>query len=829
MANLLLETLQDIATKHLRDRQILVWYDEGGTLANVMPKAVPKRYNFIQFTGSYLTIRTRIEEEDPEFKKKWFIYVPEKAQEPSWIQDYELFGSRVNLNLERILVENFSLTSNRKLKELLADHRGRALATNWEETMKETMSPITQEQIESGLLAIAFNLGPNFSIGRAILEYVAHPDIYEKELSKLGLQKVFVDDIQREMGLKLPTASKVSPESLAAALLFSELVVNSKGLGAQEFQKLLPDEDSRQKWANLTNEWLKHSDLRDGFIRWSRQLEKKYDVKSKLSGIESLLNVMSFAVVDEVLIQELCTRVAEGVEAFSKHVKIIEHVAEARSRSIWTKEKKFNIWDIIGTAAHLFSRCQSAIGFLKERTVDFNEYLDRYVANDGWWTIDRSYRHLASSDKRLDERISRLFIKPASTIYGEWLRTIGVKFAESASKLSKWTAAGTIQQQNFWKEFIGNRDEPVAILLEDALRYELARALAQRISEEGYEVQIRTLLASLPSITEIGMAALLPRDDETLALDVNKGKVKVSLNGTVPVTERKDRKAWLQKSLGPELKLFELDDVLKMPTQTLSALREAKRIVVMDRDIDSAGTYLVDISIGLFEDLVSRVTEAVSKLHKAGIKRVIVTTDHGFLLFPKDFQPDTTSGIKPQSDIARSRRYAVGKVPKISTNITFPLESIGLSGDGTATFPRGLTCLTAPGEIGQFLHGGISLQEICVATLISTKEVPIEERKIEVTAEIPEKITTAIFLIPIKPSPTLNKYMPREVRVEVYAEEEKICESDVINLSNKVVKARLVLSKIPQKADIRLIDQETKEVLSQKAVKVELAGYDERI
>jgi len=831
MANPLLKTIRDIATEHLRDRPILVWYDEGGTLVDVVPKSAPKRCNFIQFTGSYLAIRTRIEEEDPEFKKKWLIYIPEKAQEPSWIQDYELFGSRVDLTLERILVENFSLTSNRRLKELLSGHRGRALAANWEEVMKEAQPPITQEQIERGLLAIAFNLGPNYSVGRAILEYVTHPDIYGKELARLGLHQVFGESIQKEMGLKLPTTPRVPPESLAAALLFSELVVSSKGLGAQEFQELLPDQDNRPKWANLASEWLKHSDLRDGFIRWSQQLEEKYDVKSKFSGIERLLNVMSFASVDEVLVQELCARVTEGMEAFSKHIKTIERVAEVRRQSIWTEKMKVNVWDVIGTAAHLFSRCQSAMTSLKEMTNEHvKEYLDRYVVDEGWWTIDAFYRHLASYDEWMDERVSKLFIEPASTVYGEWLRSLGIKFAEAASKLSKWSVPSILTQQYFWKEIIGIEDEPVAILLEDALRYDLSKALAQRLSEEGYNVQLRTLLASLPSITEVGMASLLPRGDRSLTLEVQKGRVKVSLDGEIPLTERADRRKWLQTALGADVKTFELEEVLKAPIQTLRpSLKKAKRIVVMDRDIDSAGTYLVDISVGLFEDLVGRVAEAVSKLHKAGIEKVVVTTDHGFLLLPKAFQTDTIGGIKPQSDVARSRRYAVGKVPKIGVHLTFPIESLGLSGDGSATFPRGLTCLSAPGEIGQFLHGGISLQETCVAAIISTREVPVEERKVSVKAKIPDTITTAIFLIPLEPSLTLHKYLPREVRVEVYADKEKVSESDIITLSNKVVKARLVLSKFPPSVDVRVIDHETKEVLFRKPVKVQLAGYDENI
>lgn len=830
MATPLLKTIRDIATEHLRDRPILVWYDEGGTLADTVSKAAPRRCKFIQFTGSYLAIRTRIEEEDPEFKKKWFIYISEKAQEPSWIQDYELFGSRADLTLERILVENFSLTSNRRLKELLSGHRGQALAANWEEVMKEAQPPITQEQIERGLLAVAFNLGPNYSIGRAILEYVTHPDIYDKELTRLGLHQVFGESIQKEMGLsKLPTSPRVPAESLAAALLFSELVVNSKGLGAQELLELLPDEDNRPKWANLAAEWLKHSDLRDGFIRWSQQLEGKYDVQSKLSGLERLLNVMSFASVDEVLIQELCTRVAEGMEAFSKHIKTIERVAEARRRSIWAEKMKVNVWDVIGTAAHLFSNCQYATASLKEMIDgDIKEYLDSYVADEGWWTIDDRYRHLASYGEWVDERITKLFIEPASTVYGEWLRSLGIKFAEAASKLSTWSAPGILKQQNFWKEIVGIEDEPVAILLEDALRYDLSRALAQRLTEEGYKIQLRTLLASLPSITEVGMAALLPRGDRTLALEVHKGKVKMSLNAEIPLTERRDRLEWLQTALGADLKTFKLEEVIKEPIKTLrSALKESKRVVVMDRNIDSAGTYLIDISVSLFEDLVDRVTEAVSKLHKAGIEKVVVTTDHGFLLLPKGFQPDTLGGIKPQSDVARSRRYAIGKVPKVGVHLTFPIEFLGLSGDGSATFPRGLTCLSAPGEIGQFLHGGISLQETCVAAVISTREVPVEERKVIVKAEIPDMITTAIFLIPLEPSLTLHRYLPREIRVEVYSDNEKISESGIITLSNKVVKARLVLSKFPPSVDVRVIDHKTKEVLSRKTVKVQLAGYDE--
>ena len=56
----------------------------------------------------------------------------------------------------------------------------------------------------------------------------------------------------------------------------------------------------------------------------------------------------------------------------------------------------------------------------------------------------------------------------------------------------------------------------------------------------------------------------------------------------------------------------------------------------MDQEIDKLGTFISDITVTFFEVLVDKIASAVENLHNAGIKKVIIGTDHGFLLLPKE-------------------------------------------------------------------------------------------------------------------------------------------------------------------------------------------------
>jgi hypothetical protein len=825
MANLLQEKIKQIISEELRDRPILIWYDEDGSLSDVMLESIPPGINYIPYAGSYLAIRAKIEREDPEFQEKWLVYVPEKPLEPSWMRDYELFGKRVDMNLEKLLVEYFELESDLELKSLLTGERGRLLASKWDDVMRGVKIPLRKDQIINGLLSIAFNLGASFSLGRAVLEYVTFP-LPKQELLKLGLHDLFAKLIKSELGLNVKLESENFQEALASALLFSELVFYSQGLGEQKFSYLLPKKDKIETWARLAREWLEYSSLREGFLNWSNKLAKKYDLKSELQGIENLLNVMSFSVVDEILLEELMTRLSLEPEAYKKNLGLMQKIAKSREKSPWAIRGKINVWQIIGLSSQLYQLCEKAISLLQKNSHDVDFLVNNYIEGDGWWKIDSVYRKLYTYCADVEEDFWKTFLKPCFDIYAIWLRTITECFSNSSEKLKEWRIKGLLSQSEFWSKIVEKEDKPLAILMIDALRYELSKELERELVERGYDVEVTPMLSSLPSITEVGMASLLPHT--SLAVKIERGKLNVLIDKTIQISQRATRENLLKDKLGKKLLTLELSDIVKLSPQFLRDKIEGyDYILVMDRDIDIAGTYLLEVSPNLFQELIMKLYNAVDRLHKAGLKTVIISTDHGFLLLPKDYDVNVIEKIKPAEDVDKKRRYLIGRPPYDPSLISFNLNQIGLEGDGIAMFPRGLSCLSMPGQVPMFLHGGISLQENCIGVVIS--KTKIEIGKIRVEAEIPDEITTAVFLINLIPSITPDANKPRIVRVEVYSNGTKIAESDSIELQRETRRARLVLKEIRPEAEIRITDVDTFEILKSKKVRISIVGYAEEI
>ena len=828
----LVAAVQQVIKERLQDHPVLIWYDDGGTLADVVPRAVPDGVELVTFEGSYLAIRAHIEREDPTFQRRWLIYVPEQALDPSWLRDYELFGHRLDLTLERLLVERLGLKSNAQMRKLLAGPRGRALAANWDTAMAGLQPPIRQEQVVKGLLAVAFALGPGFSLGRAVLEYATYPDLYGQQLTRMGLARTFAQAVRSELGLsQLPGKTPVPAERLAAAVLFSELVVRSGGLGVQEFAALLPDEPKRPLWAKLADDWRENSRLRPGFLRWSQELEAKYSVRDKLAGLDALAKVKSFRAVDDVLMEELAIRVkAGGTQALVQQASTIRRLAEERIKTPWAETGPGAGWRAVAAAAQLIRDCQTATSALTGMyDASIEEYLARYTRDDGWWVLDEAYRTVAEAEGQVPPTIAGQFLEPAAAAYGEWLRKLGVHFAEAVSKASAWPAGEALWQGDFWDKLVMPKQVPTAILLLDALRYDLGTYLYRLLGEKGHRVQRHTMLTAVPSCTKLGMAALLPRQGKRLCVMVNDGDLRVSLNDQVPLTTKEQRKQWLQQVLGDGVCFFELDQVVSASPHSLKANIGGRHwTIVTSRDIDLAGTFLADVDASLLRSLVERVATGVTRLHEAGVERVVIGTDHGFLLLPKGFNVDFIEGPPASPDVARDRRYVLGKLPALPKFLSFPLEAVRLGGKGKVAFPRGLTCLSLQGGLGAFLHKGLTLQETVVMSLVSETAAPTVAQKVKVVAQLPTAITNAVFLIELTPEgpPTMFD-VSRLVKIEVYSADELVAESEPVTVYREPVKARVVLRQIPQNVALAVVDVETQEILARRTVPVQLAGYDE--
>src|SRR5262249_7143002 len=147
---------------------------------------------------------------------------------------------------------------------------------------------------------------------------------------------------------------------------------------------------------------------------------------------------------------------------------------------------------------------------------------------------------------------------------------------------------GLVRQRDFLEAQVKPKlDEgKVAYVWVDALRFEMARELC-RLLKEDFNLTIQPALGTIPTITEIGMAALLPKARESAkVVAVGGGKLGLEINGKI-IKDRKDRIAFLKENAGVPVFDCKLDDLLPKPNKKIKeGVQSAQLILVTSQEID---------------------------------------------------------------------------------------------------------------------------------------------------------------------------------------------------------------------------------------------------
>lgn len=804
---------------------IVVWYDNGGTLESHVEHATPKNVELIKYQGSYLKIRAKIEQEK-DFKKKRLIYVPEKAPDPSWLRDYEIFGNRLDMDLPTVLSQYFRLGIDRELRNILKPPNCRRLAKRWDEVLGDIETPLSPDALKKALLATIFEQPHEFDPKRAIFTYLKHHDTLSSTLEKYGLSKIFLEILREEYGYKPTTGEQtVNPKRLAATILLTELVFNTGGLAEKEFSDILPAKKERKFWASLVPQWASNEDFKENFIQWSQQLEKEYDVLTKVRGRPEIENVTSFKAVDEALLEEILTRIGnEGLKGIRKNATFIKTLAQKREQQIWSCSGLFPEWKPIILAMDLLQGIQESLTTLEEIS-DATSLVENYTKDNGWWRIDQLYRDLATIDAPIKPKVRQLFIDLPREQYQEWLRKLNNIFTIDIEKRQEWQIKGVINQRNFWQNFIHPHKEKIAVFLLDAFRYELQKRLIGELQKARIAIKHHLMLASLPSITEIAMSSLLP--SSIMNVSVIEGDLNVLLDGK-PVVTKSDRINWLKEKFADKVSVLDLKDLQRPIADLRKELAATRILVLMDREIDKAGSFITEELLGYFDKLLYRVKKAIETVAKLGYNKMILTTDHGFLFLPMPDKIDMLESIPSRPETIIGKRYAIGKPPIVSGALTLTNKALTYMSEGTRSiFPIGISWFPRPGPKEPFIHGGISLQECCIGVIECTPRKGVIGEKVGVKVTLPSVISSAIFVISLRPLMKQISDLPRSIVVELLEENKLLLRSDPIEIYDKEESLTLKLPRIPKEIKVKVKDSETEEVLFHKLVKVSLEGYDE--
>ena len=160
-----------------------------------------------------------------------------------------------------------------------------------------------------------------------------------------------------------------------------------------------------------------------------------------------------------------------------------------------------------------------------------------------------------------------------------------------------------------------------------------------------------------------------------------------------------------------------LDEVVNRDSTVLKhAVAQARLVIVHSQEIDMAGENGIGPTV--FESVLQKLRAAWRLLREAGVRRFVITADHGFLLLNEGMTVTQTHGRKVDPWRRHVFTTAATEYPG---EVRVALAELGYEGaggyvlfpDSTAVFDTGKRNLS-------FVHGGNSLQErvIPVLTLV---------------------------------------------------------------------------------------------------------------
>ncbi len=557
---------------------------------------------------------------------------------------------------------------------------------------------------------------------RALLEAESARDILfallapsDRQAQALKAQDTWVgearDLFKATLGLKIKTRAKAwatLADELWRFLLFSEFVFDlpqglSEALGGVPHA---PD-SARPLVTDLCERLRNDQRTRVTYIDRAEAIEQELNLRALCAGVTDLGTRDTFPFEER-------TFFAQAVAALQRDdPDAVRAIIQRHAHSVWIgKGESQAQWGLIEAAAHLVEACADYERQLPSHAQSQEKLVDFYLGS--LRETDRRQRELeqAVSDHLDSDPAIDAVIEQARARYrglAEQIQVVFTKHLEGAG----WPPAGRLANAEVFDALVAPRLQEsgrrVAYFLIDALRYELGVALQQQLADDA-TVELRPAFASLPSITPVGMASLLPGAGKGLAL-ARKDDSLVPMLGDVVVANVSQRMEVLRKKFGDRFAEMGLNDFVRSPRE----LPETVNLLVLRSvDIDSHLENNPETTLSLIYDTLKRIRVAIHKLAKAGFHDVVIATDHGFFLNAQAEAGDVCKK-PPGTWLTVHDRCLLGDGAPDSHNFVVSADKVGVRGDfNQVAGPRSM----APYKSGLlYFHGGASLPELVVPVL----------------------------------------------------------------------------------------------------------------
>ena len=715
------EKIKQVLTSMVEQNRYVFWYDEGGQMKDIATSLDVPGINVLEMEGNAFSIKYQMQKgEQPETGYVIYSTEPMPEDEQNWLLDYQEEGALFSADMSSLYAAECGIAM--ELKEKVVDkHLAFFKKADNRNKLAAKLSPgMDSAEIEKQMLAVVCKSNATCEAFTYALITEANNEetTMQADLKAYHLEDFYWQQAETYFGYHAGRNIK----DLIIVLFKNDMQSHLTGKAA----------DKTGNEQALTNEalifmrdWRDSRTYGDLYTEWANRLEDELGIKDEVCeySMQQLLGVETFPCIDKVIAGYLLTEVINATITTEQ----MEAIIEERENKLFFDVARHTLRALL-QARYLFADIEQKMNELSFDTA--KEGFSLY--EQSLYTIDLHYRHYIAEANLAESKqlLAQVTERVERTYTNHYLLALAKKWQPLIDGMDTWKMEGIFSQSVFYTTyvypFITNKKK-IFVIISDALRYETMVELSERIAQmPRMETDMKpAMLSTLPSYTQLGMAALLPHKQLSYEKDADEVFADgMSTKGT------EARSKVLQKAVARS-KAITAEDFLKT-TNAKTAFKDFDLIYIYSNMIDKTGDDKASegMVFKATEDEMAHILQMIDLIRNGNGCNILITSDHGYLYQNETLDETDFSDFKVMGDtiILDSRRFVIGRGLEEGDAVkTWSAEEVGLTdspaenGTGISSLQvqtaKGLNRIRKQGAGSRFVHGGSMPQEVVMPVL----------------------------------------------------------------------------------------------------------------
>lgn len=701
------------------NRHIIMWYDESAEFNEDVDNInLENAELFVLDDSNWIYAKYYIESENQN--TNFLIYAPfrKPADEDDFLADMSHYATLFYADKVNILCQELNIDCN-KFKDVLNLYSNFWNASSRINAFKDlNIIEYDRNKIELGILAVlAGEKSLNFEniLRKIIVKHFEKDDSIIEKFNKYGILNVFWEFVYQKFGYEEdnPTVGKFT---ISLVLNYTASLFN--GTTPKSWERFLIKNKNNSRV--FIDNFMNNTNYINTFNEISLLLEDKLNISRDIENIniDSYIECDSFKTFDRNIINHYIALLDETKEKIEFN-DILELRGKGHFYKDFEDEYQLIYWanEFIGLI-HEFQR-----EILPD---DANELIDLFA--NKFVNVDKTYRKFYYHFDKIEEtdHIRNLQSMIENMYTNIFLFKINPKFTSLINNINDISIK---KQWRFYKTFIQNNKTKTVVIISDALRYGCGVELKNELDKNPtWTNTIQPMLSTVPSYTSLGMASLLPNKE----IKYQNNNVLVDGKQCRSTEERQK----ILQEYNPDALAVKFDYINSLKQSELRSLTKGKNLVyVYHNQIDARGDNASTENevFKASQEAIDELTKLTTRLiDSANVTRVIITADHGYIYKRGSLDDSDKLDLDSISAFYKNRRFLL---TDDETDIpgTKCLSLDYIDNDNVfVTVPKGVDVFKLKGAGLNYVHGGLSLEEVIVPVIeVKSKKGGKNQRAVE--------------------------------------------------------------------------------------------------